>query len=115
MTSFRSIPYLLFGGIVVFQFLRQKATVSLTTQKFKAAGNCGMCKNRIESALDARGVNKASWDLDSGQVSVTFNPKKISLDDLQQKVADAGHDTAKFKASDEVYEALPACCHYRSA
>lgn len=29
-----------------------------------------------------------------------------------RKVAEAGHDNEKFKASDETYESLPGCCHY---
>ncbi len=98
---------------MVYQFLKQKTTVSLVTKTFKASGNCSLCKNRIESALEVRGVNKATWDLQSGAVTVKFNPKVTSLAKLQQLVADAGHDTGSVKADDEIYEKLPACCHYR--
>jgi copper chaperone CopZ len=98
---------------MVYQFLKQKTAVNLVSKTFKASGNCGLCKNRIESALEVRGVNKAEWDMTTGAVTVKFNPKVTNLEELQQLVADAGHDTGLVKASDEVYEQLPACCHYR--
>ena len=98
---------------MVYQFLKQKSTVSLVTKIFKVSGNCGLCKNRIETALEVRGVNKAVWDLETGMMTVKFNPKVTTLEKLQQFIADAGHDTGSVKASDEVYEQLPACCHYR--
>lgn len=113
MIRLRSIPYLLMGGIMVYQFLKQKTGVSLVTKTFKASGNCSLCKNRIETALEVRGVNKATWDPNTEMVTVLFNPKVTDLEKLQRLVADAGHDTATVKASDEVYGQLPACCYYR--
>jgi hypothetical protein len=35
------------------------------------------------------------------------------LETVQKAIAGAGHDTELFKAGDEMYNALPACCHYR--
>lgn len=83
-------------------------TVALTV-----FGNCGMCKSRIEGALkNVTGVQSATWDADSQMLTVNFNDKVITLDDIQKKVAGVGHDTAKFKAEDAVYDALPGCCKY---
>lgn len=83
------------------------------TAALTVAGNCGMCKSRIEGALkDVLGVESATWDVDSKILTVSFNAKVISLDDIQKKVAAVGHDTDKFKADDAVYEGLPGCCKY---
>lgn len=112
MLKLRSIPYLLMAGIMVYQFLKQKTGVSLVTKTFRVSGNCILCKNRIEDALEVRGVNKAVWEEQTGMVSVTFNPKVISLDALKALVAKAGHDTDTLKASDEAYAQLPASCQY---
>jgi hypothetical protein len=43
---------------------------------------------------------------------LTIETDKVSSDEILKKVAEAGHDNEKFKASDETYEALPGCCHY---
>jgi periplasmic mercuric ion binding protein len=79
---------------------------------FKVSGNCDQCKERIEGALKVDGVSKANWDEATQKVTVTYNPAKVKLDDLQKKVATAGHDTEKFKAEKSVYSKLPKCCQY---
>lgn len=87
----------------------QKAT-------FKIYGNCGMCENRIESALKTiEGVQSADWDVDTKMLTLSYDDKSISLDDIQQKIAAVGHDTDKYRAKDGVYAELPGCCQYDRA
>jgi len=81
--------------------------------EFKAKGCCAMCEDRILNALDVPGVRVAQWDQFKEEAFVVFKPKKISEDQIEQLVADAGHDTDRFIASDEAYGALAACCLYR--
>jgi hypothetical protein len=83
--------------------------------KFKAYGNCGMCKSRIEKAVTISGVTLAKWDKRSKMLAVTYLPDAITVDSLQKRVAAAGHDTERYKASDSAYAALPRCCLYRTA
>lgn len=80
---------------------------------FKAAGNCGMCKTRIEKALGIEGVTAARWNKRNGRVTVEFQSPPLTLDSLQKRVAAAGHDTENYRAPDSVYADLPACCLYR--
>jgi copper chaperone CopZ len=80
---------------------------------FKASGNCDMCKERIEQALDVPGISKATYIPDQKIVQVSFNAKKISLEQIQRLVSMAGHDTELFRATDEAYQKLPGCCRYR--
>jgi membrane fusion protein, copper/silver efflux system len=81
---------------------------------FKAAGNCGMCKDRIEkAALSVSGLSTANWDQESQTVHIDFNPKKTDAEAIQKAIAQAGHDTENFKAPDSVYDALPECCLYK--
>ena len=79
----------------------------------KVFGNCGMCKERIETALDQNGVKVASWDSKTKNLEVVYNPKKISEIKIHELIAGVGHDTEKVKAKDEVYAKLPFCCLYR--
>ena len=83
------------------------------TEKFKVYGNCGMCKSRIEKAASAvEGVAKADWDKDTKIMEITFDDAKTNTDNIEKAIAKVGHDTPKYTASNEVYEKLPACCHY---
>jgi len=82
------------------------------TESFKVAGNCGMCKARIEKAAKVEGVTKSEWDSDKQLLTVTYNPEKVKIDEIQKKVAAVGHDTEKFKADAKVYDKLPGCCKY---
>ena len=79
---------------------------------FRAAGNCGMCKKRIEGSVKAAAVSFARWDVESKIMSVKFDASKITAKQLQQRVAAAGHDTDLFTADQTVYDELPGCCLY---
>ena len=79
---------------------------------FKAAGNCGMCKKRIEGSVKVPAVSLASWDVKSKIMTVRFDAAKINPKQLQQRVAAAGHDTDLFTADKAVYDELPGCCLY---
>lgn len=76
-------------------------------------GLCGMCEERIIDAAEEAGAIKTTWDAESLLLKVTFDAKKTSIDKIQQNVALKGHDTGKYKATDEVYNELPGCCQYR--
>jgi copper chaperone CopZ len=84
------------------------------TEKFKVYGSCGMCEQRIEKTVKSmNGVTKADWYKETKMLKVTFDESKVKLEDIQKKLAEVGHDTNRFKASDKVYKALPECCKYR--
>lgn len=99
--------------LVFFSFL----TITLyaqsdSTTTFDVAGNCGMCKQRIEKAAKLPGVEHAEWNLQTHKVTVKYNSKKVKLAQIQQAIANAGHDNSGYRAPDEVYEKLHECCFY---
>jgi outer membrane receptor for ferrienterochelin and colicin/copper chaperone CopZ len=83
-----------------------------STATFEVAGNCAMCKKRIESAAQIDGVNTVSWDIKTHVLNVQYNPQKTKLAQIQQAIANAGHDTPLFRTTDELYEELHECCEY---
>jgi mercuric ion binding protein len=89
----------------------QKATTK--TESIKVSGNCELCKARIEKAAKVDGVSKAEWNQDTRMLTLVYNPKVVTNDAIQKKIASVGHDTEKFKADDKVYNSLPGCCKYR--
>jgi len=80
---------------------------------FQVQGLCGMCEERIEAALDIKGVVLADWDVESKSLRVVYKPKVLTEAQLHALVAGVGHDTERLKASDEVYAGLHGCCKYR--
>jgi copper chaperone CopZ len=83
------------------------------TETLKVSGNCDMCKARIEKAAKIDGVTKAEWSEKTKTLTTTFDPAKTSIDAIGKKIAAAGHDNDKAKASNVVYDKLPSCCQYR--
>lgn len=88
---------------------------SSKTETFKVFGKCDMCKARIEKTVKTDGVTEASWDVKTQMLTVTFDPSKTSKDAMSKKLASVGHDTEKYKATNESYANLPGCCHYDRA
>jgi len=85
------------------------------TVSFHVSGNCDMCKERIETAAKSvKGVLKAVWNVDTKKIKIEYNSMETSIIDIQKVIAKAGHDTEKFKTDSKTYNALPACCLYRS-
>ncbi|WP_292010890.1 TonB-dependent receptor [Chryseobacterium sp.] len=84
---------------------------TLTKNQFQVKGNCEMCKERIETTAKKAGAKIARYSVDTQTLTLETD-SNISPDTILQKIAEAGHDNEKFKASDSVYESLPACCHY---
>ncbi len=84
---------------------------NLSKNQFKVKGNCEMCKERIENTAKKTGAKTAVYSIDSQTLTIETDNNASSYEILK-KVAEAGHDNEKFKASAETYEALPECCHY---
>ena len=83
------------------------------TEKFKVAGNCGMCEARIEKAAKSvNGVTTAEWDKETKMIEVSFDATEANIKKIHEAIAGVGHDTELVKADDETYDKLPACCKY---
>jgi copper chaperone CopZ len=81
---------------------------------FGVEGNCEMCKERIENALDVKGVYQAIYDLNNKKIFIVYNAAQFKEVQLHNMIASVGHDTEQVKADDLVYNNLPGCCKYRS-
>lgn len=82
---------------------------------FEVKGNCGMCQNRIEkAAIKLKGVKFASWSAETKQFEAIIDERKITIPNIQKRIAEVGHDSNGFTAPDSVYNNLPDCCKYRN-
>lgn len=87
----------------------------IKTVSFTVSGSCGMCKDRIETTMLYEKATKAQWDIKTHILTISFDSTKTNKQHLQKKLAEVGHDNGDYKATDEVYNNLPACCHYERA
>lgn len=86
----------------------------LTKETLKVSGQCGMCKTRIETtAKSVKGVKNASWNETAQVLTYSFNGN-VTKEQVSNALRNVGHDTELGKAPDEIYNALPGCCKYRS-
>ncbi len=85
----------------------------LTKMAILVDGNCKMCKKTIEKACNTDGVKKAIWNVKTHLLELEFNQAKITLDQIQLRIASSGYDTPIYKANIEKYNSLHTCCQYR--
>lgn len=91
----------------------QSEKKKIDTQTIHVSGVCNDCKERIENAAYLPGVKRADWDKDKQQLTVSFKTDKITLQQIEQSIADVGYDAGDIQASDSAYKKLPSCCAYK--
>lgn len=96
----------IFMAIAGFSFAQTK------TEQIPVSGNCGMCKSKIETAAKAAGATTATWNKDTKVITIKYNSSTTDAARIQQGIAAVGYDTRDFKATDEAYNKLHACCQY---
>ncbi len=85
---------------------------TITESTFKVKGECGMCKDRIETTAKSAGAASANWNANTQTLSVKYDATRVTGDTLLKKIAEVGHDNEKYAAPDSVYSNLPGCCLY---
>ena len=97
----------LFLSVATMSFAQAK------TETLKVAGECGMCKKKIEKAAKDAGATFALWNKDSKILTVKYNSTSTNTAKIEKKIAGVGYDTPDFKATDEAYNKLDDCCQYQ--
>jgi len=101
------------GILFLSIFLFSNFSAQTKTFKARVEGNCGMCKDRIETAVKAdKNVSSANWSMSKKVLTVSYDAGKTDQKSILKKVAEAGHDNEMFRASGKVYDDLEVCCQY---
>lgn len=101
------------GILFLSIFIFSNSSAQIKTFKAKVEGNCGMCKERIETAAKSdKNVTSAVWNVDKKVLKVSYDASKTTEKSILKNVAEAGHDNKMFRASDKTYDELESCCHY---
>ena len=80
------------------------------TETILVKGECGMCKEKIEAALDIPGISFAEWDTETKMLTVRYNDKKVSATDIHTTISKLGYATDKMAADKTGQAALDSCC-----
>jgi copper chaperone CopZ len=80
------------------------------TKQIVVEGNCEMCKDRIEKALDIPGISFAEWNQETKMLTVRFNNKKISENEIHTLISNTGYATNKVAANTVAQSKLDSCC-----
>ena len=98
--------------IIILCFITYSSFSQTNKISFEVAGMCDMCKERIENALDIKGVKIAYWSVETKICNITYNSSKITEKEIHQVIAKVGHDTPMVQATEKAYEGLHQCCRY---
>ena len=99
-------------GLFFMQTMCCVGQSKFTECNFLVQGVCAMCEDRIENALDLKGIKLAAWDLKSKRIRVIYKNTLYTEEELHVLIAEAGHSTEKVKATKAAYEKLHKCCRY---
>jgi len=79
--------------------------------KIQTTAQCGMCKERIETAMAfEKGVKSSSLDLETKILTVVIQDGKTRGDKVRMAVTKLGYDADGFKKDEKAYKNLPGCC-----
>lgn len=113
----KKINLFAFVGMFTFLLISQNDAVAqgrnVEEVEFTVLGNCGMCKDRIESAAySVRGVRSANWDQEKQLLTLTFRTDRTDQETVEKAIAKVGHDTENFLTDEETHANLHHCCIY---
>lgn len=106
---------MLIAGLLLYFLFPVEGLSQRDTSTFFVDGLCGMCKDRIEGAAQkVKGVTQADWEVESRLLTIITKARKnFAEDHVHKAVAAVGHDTERYRATDEAYDQLHGCCKYR--
>ena len=85
------------------------------TVKIKTSANCEMCKARLEKNVAfVKGVKDVNLDLADKVMTVSYNPKKVSVDKIKKAITDTGYDADELQKNETSHSKLPSCCQKKT-
>ena len=90
---------------------QEKAKKNYEEVQIQTSAVCGMCEERIEGNIAyEKGVKKVELNNDTKIVTIGYDPRKTSPDNLRTAISKIGYDADNVVADPVAYEKLPGCC-----
>ncbi len=64
--------------LLILTSITANAQKAMVTDTFTVAGNCEMCSDRIEAAVDIKGVKNANWDQETKVMRITYDSARVA-------------------------------------
>jgi copper chaperone CopZ len=109
--------------LFVFTLLFLSSTISFgQSDKVKTAeiktqiwcdhcNECESCGPRIYFGLkEHKGIKKIDVDAEANTITVKYDERKVTLDQIEEAIAMSGFDANDRKADPKAYDNLDACC-----
>lgn len=106
--------WVLFSLMTPTLMAQDASTPKIVTETIQVEGVCQQCKQRIEKAALIKGVRYATWDPNQQELKVIYRTKTVQLKDIENAIAQTGHNTENVQADESAYEQLPSCCAYKT-
>src|SRR5688572_7644547 len=98
LTKIYSLFSFLMLGMISLPML---SSAQVQNETIPVAGNCGMCRTKIEKAAKSAGAEEAKWSSDAQAITVKYNSSTTNAAKIQKAIAAVGYDTRDQKASDK--------------
>ena len=91
------------------------STLATVTIQTNASKNCKSCINRFkENVPFFKGVKEYTFDPATVKLTVTYDTKRTTADQIRKQISDLGYDADNVKANPSARAKLPACCRKES-
>lgn len=81
------------------------------TIQIATSAECGQCKKILEDKLNyTKGVKYAELDVKSKTLTVSYQTKQLSAQNVKLLVSDIGYDADDLPANSKSQRELPKCC-----
>lgn len=101
------------GLLMLYSFTanNSETIVVKTTIYCDHCKECGSCGDKIEKDLGfSKGIKLVKLDEKSMTITVTYNPKKTSPEEIRKTISKYGFDADEVKADPDAYSKLDECC-----
>lgn len=101
--------------LLVLMFIAVKVLADVRAERIKI-NLSEPCVEKIEEAAEAvDGVIQTNWDDKKGELEIVFQKDKISFDEIEQAISDAGFNTPNYNAPEDDVKQLPEDCRTKQA
>lgn len=111
MTKLKMLLLSMLIALISMSAKAQTQEKSQKTVQIKTSAVCGMCKKALEKTMASeKGVKASSLDVDSKVLTVVFDSRRTSLDNVRKAVTETGYDADELPAQERAYNRLNDCC-----
>lgn len=81
------------------------------TLRIHTSAVCNTCKETLENDLSfVKGIVSSNLVVKTKELTVVYEPKKITADQVRIEVTKIGYDADSLKADPKAFRRLPDCC-----